>query len=402
MTSSRRRQRKSRSAVLVRFLRWWGRELAALVPPALRPKNRPSPSMLWVGMEQGALVLWRLAGQKRSEIGRVNLAAGDTAAHKIAFDALLNKAGGRSVGICLPATQVLRKQVILPLAAAENLTQVLGFELGRQTPYTADQAYYDQRVLREDRSNNRLHVLLGVAPKTVIDEILSCLTAWGVTAQAVVISDELESTGSCLNLLPARLRPKPGHAGYRLYGAMAGVTLVLFAVLLVAPLWKKREIVIVLQPVLAQAQQQADAVDALKREQERLVAEYNFPTEHKLATPAKVALLEEVTRILPDNTWLQQLEIHGVEVSMQGNTGSSASLIGLFEQAALLENAHFKSPLVKVQAGRAQADQVQAGEERFQLAAGIKAIDPAGAFATLRGLHENKPPAKAGKQPAKP
>lgn len=402
MTSSRRRQRKSRSAVLVRFLRWWGRELAALVPPALRPQNRPSPSMLWAGMEQGALVLWRLAGQKRSEIGRVNLAAGDAAAHKIAFDALLNKAGTRSVGICLPATQVLRKQVILPLAAAENLTQVLGFELGRQTPYTADQAYYDQRVLREDRSNNRLHVLLGVAPKAVIDEILACLTAWGVTAQAVVVSDELESTGSCLNLLPARLRPKPDHAGYWLYGAMASVTLVLFAVLLVAPLWKKREVVIALQPVLAQAQQQADAVDALKREQERLLAEYNFPTEHKLATPAKVALLEEVTRILPDNTWLQQLEIHGVEISMQGNTGSSASLIGLFEQAALLENAHFKSPLVKVQAGRTQAGQAQAGEERFQLAAGIKAIDPAGALATLRGLYENKPPAKAGKQPAKP
>lgn len=392
MTSSRRRQRKSRSAVLVRFLRWWGRELAALVPPALRPKNRPSPSVLWAGMEQGALVLWRLAGQKRSEIGRVNLAAGDAAAHKIAFDALLNKAGGRSVGVCLPATQVLRKQVILPLAAAENLTQVLGFELGRQTPYTADQAYYDQRVLREDRSNNRLHVLLGVAPKTVIDEILSYLTAWGVTPQAVVVSDELESSGSCLNLLPARLRPKPSHAGYWLYGAMAGVTLVLFAALLVAPLWKKREVVIALQPVLAQAQQQADAVDALKREQERLVAEYNFPTEHKLAMPAKVALLEEVTRILPDNTWLQQLEIHGADITMQGNTGSSASLIGLFEQSTLLENANFKSPLVKV----------LGGEERFQLAAGIKAMDPVGSLATLRGLHQNKPPAKAGKQPAKP
>ncbi|MFZ3261037.1 MAG: PilN domain-containing protein [Thiobacillus sp.] len=386
----------------MRFLRWWGRELAALVPPALRPKNRPSPSVLWAGMEQGALVLWRLAGQKRSEIGRVNLAAGDAAAHKIAFDALLNKAGGRSVGVCLPATQVLRKQVILPLAAAENLTQVLGFELGRQTPYTADQAYYDQRVLREDRSNNRLHVLLGVAPKTVIDEILSYLTAWGVTPQAVVVSDELESSGSCLNLLPARLRPKPSHAGYWLYGAMAGVTLVLFAALLVAPLWKKREVVIALQPVLAQAQQQADAVDALKREQERLLAEYNFPTEHKLAMPAKVALLEEVTRILPDNTWLQQLEIHGADITMQGNTGSSASLIGLFEQSSLLENANFKSPLVKVQAGRTQAGQAQAGEERFQLAAGIKATDPAGALATLRGLHEIKLPAKAGKQPAKP
>lgn len=358
--------------------------------------------MLWVGMEQGALVLWCLVGQKRREIGRVNLAAGDAPAHKIAFDALRNKAGAGPIGICLPATQVLRKQVILPLATAENLTQVLGFELGRQTPYTADQAYYDQRLLREDRSNNRLHVLLGVAPKTVIDEILSYLTAWGVTPQAVVVSDELESSGSCLNLLPARLRPKPGHAGYWLYGAMAGFTLVLLVALLVVPLWKKREVVIALQPVLAHAQQQADAVNGLKQEQERLLAEYDFPTEHKLATPAKVALLEEVSRILPDNTWLQQLEIHGADVSMQGNTGSSSSLIGLFEQSTLLENANFKSPLVKVQSGRAQAGQAQAGEERFQLAAGIKAIDPAGALATLRELHENKKPAKAGKPPAKP
>jgi len=352
--------------------------------------------MLWVGMEQGALVLWRLTGQKRSEIGRVNLAAGDAAAHKIAFDALRNKAGAGPVGICLPATQVLRKDVILPLAAAENLTQVLGFELGRQTPYTADQAYYDQRLLREDRSGNRLHVLLGVAPRAVIDEILSYLTAWGLTPQAVVVSDELESAGSCLNLLPANLRSKPSRAGYWLYGGMAGVTLVLFAVLLALPIWKKREAVIALLPVLAQAQQQADAVDALKREQERLLAEYNFPTEHKLATPAKVALLEDLTRILPDDTWLQQLDIHGMEISMQGNTSSSAKLIGLFEQSTLLENANFKSPLVKA----------QGSEERFQLAAGIKLIDPVQALALQRDSQENKKPAKAsGKadtQPANP
>ena len=403
MTSSRRRQRKSRSAVLVRFLRWWGRELAALVPPALRPKNRPSSSMLWAGMEQSTLVLWHQAGKMRSEVGRVNLAAGDAAAHKITFDALRNKAGARPVGICLPAMQVLRKEVILPLAAAENLTQVLGFELGRQTPYTADQAYYDQRLLREDRSGNRLYVLLGVAPRTIIDEIFSTLTAWGVKPQAVVVCDELESTGSCLNLLPPALRPKPSRARYWLYGAMAGVTLALIAVLLAIPLWKKREVVIALQPVLVQAQQQADAVDALKREQERLLAEYNFPTEHKLATPAKVALLEEVTRILPDNTWLQQLEIHGMEITMQGNTGSSAKLIGLFEQSALLENANFKSPLVKVQGGRGPVGQAQAGEERFQLAAGIKVIGLPAALAAQRGLQKNKKPARtAGKPPAQP
>lgn len=371
MTSSRRRQRKSSNAALGHFFRWWGRELMALVPPGLRPKNRPSPRMLWVGVESDALVFWRQAGKKRNEIGRINLAEGDADDHKIAFSALHNKVGASPVGICLQPAQVLRKEVVLPLAATENLSQVLGFELGRQTPYTADQAYFDQRVLREDRSGNRLHVLLGVAPKTVVDAILSNLTNWGVSPHAVMACDEVEGVGDCLNLLPPKLRPKLSRARYWIYAAMAGLTLVLFVTLLAIPIWKKREAAIALQPALAQAQQQADAVGALKQEQERLQAEYNFPIEHKLATPAKVVLLDEITRILPNNTWLQQLDVHGLEVSMQGNTNASAKLVGLFEQSALLENASFKSSLVKI----------QGSEERFQLAAVVKVVDTTKAFA---------------------
>ena len=395
MTTSRRRQRKSRNAVIRQFFRWWGRELAALVPPGLRPKNRPSSRLLWAGMEQGALVLWRLAGQKRVEVGRIDLVAGEDVDHKIAFNALHGKAGAGPVGICLAPAQVLRKEVVLPLAAAENLSQVLGFELGRQTPYTSDQAYFDQRLLREDRGANRLYALLGVAPRTVVDEILSRLIEWGVAPHAVVVSDELESTGDCLNLIPPKLRLKPRRAEYWLYAAMAGVTLALFAVMLAIPIWKKRETAIALQPMLAQSQQQANAVDALKQEQERLLAEYNFPVEHKLSTPSKVALLDEVTRILPDNTWLQQLDFHGMEVSMQGNTNSSAKLIGLFEQSALLENANFKSPLAKV----------QGSEERFQLTVEVKPIDLAKALVMQRDFLENEKPAKAtgktGRQPSK-
>ena len=372
------------------FLRWWGRELAALVPPALRPKRRPPARLLWAGMEGGAIVLWRVAGSKRTEIGRVDLAAGDAADHKIVFRALHHKAGTRRLGVCLPAEQVLRKEVVLPLAAAENLHEVLGFELGRQTPFTTSQAYYDQRVLRADRAGNRLHVLLGVAPRAEVDKVLSHLAEWGVTPRAIVARDELEGSGDCLDLLPPRLRPKASRAGLWLGLSMTGVTLALGAVLLAIPLVKKREVVIALHPVVASAQQHAAVVDALKHEQERLEAEHNFPVQRKLATPPSVALIEEITRILPDNTWLQQLEIRGGEVSMIGTTLSSAKLIGLFEQSVLLENAHFKAPLVKG----------QGGEERFQLGATMKVIDPAMALEALRALHETpQPPARpAGKK----
>jgi general secretion pathway protein L len=393
-TSSRSRQRKSRNAVLLPFLRWWGHELAALVPRSLWPRKRPPARMLWVGMQAGALVLWRLAGQKRNPIGRIDLAAGDDADHKITFNALQSRAGIRAIGICLPTSQVLRKEVDLPLAAAENLGQVVGFELGRQTPYTADQAYYDQRVLSEDRDGKRLHVLLGVTPRAPVDDILALLGGWGVSPQAVVVSDELEGSGDCLDFLKPELRPRTGRARYWQAVAMAIVTLALFATWLAIPIWKKRETAMALLTVQERAQQQADAVGALKREQDRLLAEYAYPVERKLATPAKVALLDEMTRILPDNTWLQQLDINEKEVSMQGATRASSRLIGLFEQSALLENASYKAPLVK---GRDN-------EERFHLAAELTPVDLEAALAAQQKLVTFKKPVrvtrKSGKRPA--
>ena len=341
-------------------------------------------------MDGGAIVLWRVAGSACTEIGRVDLATGDAADHRIAFRALHDKVGAPRLGVCLPSAQVLRKEVVLPLAAAENLHEVLGFELGRQTPFTTNQAYYDQRVLRADRAGNRLHVLLGVAPRAEIDIVLAQLAEWGVAPRAIVARDELQGRGDCLDLLPARLRPKASRAGLWLGVSMAAVTLLLGAALLAIPLVKKREVVIALQPVLAQAQQAAAVVDGLKHEQERLEAEHNFPVRQKLVAPPRVALLEEITRILPDNTWLQQLEIRGNEVSMIGTTLSSAKLVGLFEQSVLLENAHFKAPLVKG----------QGGEERFQLGVTMKAADPEAALAALRTLHQERqaPARPAGKK----
>jgi general secretion pathway protein L len=287
---------------------------------------------------------------------------------------------------------VLRKELVLPLAAEANLAQVLGFELGRHTPFAADQAYYDGRVVREDRAGQRLHVQLTATVKSRVDELLGRLLEWGVTPHYIGVADELLGKGDCVNLLPVHLRPKRSNLDYWLYAGMAGVTLLLLATILLTPLWQKRELVIAIQPILAKAQQQADAVDALKREQDRLLAEYNFPLERKLTTPPRVAVLEEVTRILPDDTWLQQLDIQGGGVTMQGITSASSRLIGLLEKSATLENASFKSPLVKV----------QPGEERFQLAASLKAIPLADALAFQRALAEGKKAKGKSKAEAKP
>ena len=52
---------------------------------------------------------------------------------------------------------------------------------------------------------------------------------------------------------------------------------------------------------------------------------------------------EEISRLLPDNTWLQQLEIRSTgksrEIQITGETTSSSRLIEILERSKLLQNA---------------------------------------------------------------
>jgi general secretion pathway protein L len=149
-------------------------------------------------------------------------------------------------------------------------------------------------------------------------------------------------------------------------GLAAAAVLLLIAALTLPALSKRAE-VHEIKPALDRAHGEAQATDALIKELERLTGDHNFLLTRRHATYPTLAYIEEVTRLLPDNTWLQQLEIKQVgkarELLMSGETVSSSRLIEILEQSRLLQNA---SPRGTVTRG------TQPGTERFVIAAEIR------------------------------
>ena len=263
----------------------------------------------------------------------------------------------------LTETQCLVKQIELPLAAAKNLRQVLGFEMDRHTPFKAEQVYFDFRVLRVDNQKNRLAVKLVVVPRSEVDSSLDLLERWGAPVNAVYVAGIAVPNGDAINLMPAERNTAQTS---RLRGINPGLlllTLTLAMTAITIPIWQKRQAVIALLPIVDRAKQQARETDALRREQERLAAEFNFMLDKKQAVPPLVILLDELSRLLPDDTWVQQFNLKGKELQIQGETGSSSKLIALIESTRILHDANFRSPLTKGN---------MPNSERYHLAAEIK------------------------------
>jgi len=81
-----------------------------------------------------------------------------------------------------------------------------------------------------------------------------------------------------------------------------------------------------------EARVQALAADAVRTQLERAQGEYNFVLAKKYAYPGTIQLLDGVTRVLPDDTWVTQLEMR---TSLRGKLHRSAGHHGRFDQSAL-------------------------------------------------------------------
>jgi general secretion pathway protein L len=58
-----------------------------------------------------------------------------------------------------------------------------------------------------------------------------------------------------------------------------------------------------------------------------------------------VVLLDEISRLMPDDAWVSELRIDGDIVDMTGYARQATALLPLFEHSALFEDARFSSPV---------------------------------------------------------
>jgi len=125
------------------------------------------------------------------------------------------------------------------------------------------------------------------------------------------------------------------------------------------PIWQKRVYAISLSRLVDQAKVQADASGALRDELERLTGDYNFALQRKYAFPAALQVVEDVTKLLPDDTWLTQFEMKTTargkdarrEIVLRGESANAGRLVSLLEDSKVFEQAAPRSPTTKIQPG---------------------------------------------------
>jgi general secretion pathway protein L len=357
---ARLRERYDRS-VIPRFFAWWWEELLGCLPARWRRELAQQPPVLRVTRQGGGWLLERRRGAQVEAVEELT-AESDPMLQRAAV-ARVKESGEepvRSVRLELPAARALLRRIQLPLAAESNLAGVIGFEMDKHTPFKADQVYSAWRVVRQDVASRQLVLDLAVVPKAVLDEELAALAALELSPSEVDLRRGDAAAG--LNLLPAGRRQHAGNPTRRLNLILGVSAIALLFVMLNESVAARRAGLEVLRDAVAAQRQQAEHVEGLKRQVQEAVVAANFLADRKCIQAPTIEVLNELTNLLPDHTWLERMTFFGQQVQLQGQSQQANALIALLGQAKTVRDPQFQ--------GVIQPD-MSSGKERFSLQANL-------------------------------
>ncbi|MBS0321719.1 MAG: PilN domain-containing protein [Proteobacteria bacterium] len=355
-----------RRAGLAGFGRWWQDELAAGAPAWLRnalERRRLRPVL---AIDGERVAFWRPVvdadGVRLAQQGTLDAVpdADAVASEGRAHVAALFAPGARpGVTLALPPARVLRRTLTLPAAVADNLRATVGYDLDRLTPFKAEDVYYDAVVASRDSVRGTIVADIAVARRRVVDHAIAIARTFGADPLAVVPAAPADAAAVALDLMP-----NVDHDERRRWGRWEvlvplALVVVLAATALIVPVWQKRaEAIAVMRAADAEAIR-AKQSDALREALARMTAQYNFTLQRKHAYPAVGVVLEEISSLLPDDTWLTQFEFKTTtrgttqqrDVSLRGESANAGKLVSLLEAARTVGDATPRSPTTKLQPG---------------------------------------------------
>jgi general secretion pathway protein L len=327
------------------FLSWWCAQLTELLPRWLR-RSPPTEADATViapigtighGIEAVAVALRR--NGKLGALGNLPLAAAGLAEipHSPARPAVLR----------LSEAEVLGKTLVLPLAAERELEQALEFEMDRETPFRADELYWNHRIEAVDRAGGKLTVRLVLVPKARLASLLEPLALAGIMPVRAEIAGGPDAN---------RWLPLTGdghtvdHSAAPLLRPLAVACAVLALATVVTPFVRQSHDTAKLDRSLAAGRAAATEADRLRGDIARLVGSADLVEKERQKVGDPLAVIAATTRIIPDDSYLTELQLEQRKLTLSGRSAAAARLIGAMAADSLFRNPAFSAPVTRIEA----------------------------------------------------
>jgi general secretion pathway protein L len=256
---------------------------------------------------------------------------------------------GSRVEILLKSEHVMFRSLDFPRQAGDFLDGMLRAQIDRLTPWSANDAVFGWSPPAAG-ANERIELTLAATSKHKIQPLVQLAT--DLDAASVAVFAELSAGENAPSRIKLFDKPLQGAIGRGV-----DVPRLLRVVLLSSGLAAAASLLVAayLGGALDAEQQQLSRRISERRASLRLdpnaagASGLGLLAKRKQSTPSDVLVLEAISRVLPDNTYVTELRIEGDKIQVVGMTQDAPSLVRLMEQSPQFTRATFFAPTTRAQ-----------------------------------------------------
>jgi len=250
----------------------------------------------------------------------------------------------REAVLQLAPQDVLRTALRLPAARKAVLLRALRFEVERVSPIPGDEVYFDFQVAGRNRAEKTLELDVRIVRRRIVDALKAQCRDAGLAVCAIRFADGSAAGAGTFPIdATAALKARWRRSHLRLFAAAIPV---LTAAVLLAFYLRGEQVLDSLDDQISNDSIAAAHVEQLRGRIERTTQQLQFLAEQKQAPPF-VAVLADISRTLPDGSWLTELEMTGNKIRIEGYSHAASDLIAAFDRSGRFVDIQFAAPVTQ-------------------------------------------------------
>jgi general secretion pathway protein L len=238
-----------------------------------------------------------------------------------------------------------KHELEVPSAAALKIDAIVNYEIERVMPFTADQIFLGWYRASPHEMNDKIKIAILVIRKEIINPIVAAMKQSGINPIAITVRDSENPAFSIALTLDGKAFEASLFKSWLKGLGLALSTVVIAGLVISATVWNHQsdqESLVALQT----SKFEQDATSVRKQIESLNLHNTSISTlqNRKRLLLNRVSIIEELSKLLPDDTYLDSLSVEALSVRIDGSSPNPESLIQILENSNLFQNVVFVSP----------------------------------------------------------
>ncbi|MBZ9790155.1 PilN domain-containing protein [Rhizobium sp. 3T7] len=268
--------------------------------------------------------------------------------------------GNQPIEVRLGADRAVVRSLKLPAASRNHIDAIIRHQLEQLVPWPADRMTFDYDLQDEEAASpsDQLHLRVVAVSLSAMRSAIDPFSAAGVKPVVVGLAADPLGKASAINLLPgakAALTERRSRIALLSLCVLAAIGTFMITV----GGWRLHQEMQEAKRIEASLVSLRSTIDKARQKAEQADSS-SVKLARKWDAAPMVVLMDELSKIIPETTYLTTLDVADRDVRIAGFSTDAASLIRVIEDSDMLEAANFSAPVVR------NGDN---GKERFEILA---------------------------------